>query len=117
MSTMPKLMQQLLKVKNKMSALDEQQGGSHYKNLVIQPIEYIHANNIPFIEGNIIKYITRWRDKGGLDDLKKVIHFTELLIELENFNVGQQETQGASSEAPEPIGCPFCNNFFQANKA
>lgn len=65
------------------SPLAEQVGGGHYKSLKIQPVEYIHANNIPYIEGAIIKYATRWRDKGGLDDIRKIKHFAELLIELE----------------------------------
>ncbi len=65
------------------SALDVQQGGSHYKKLRIQPVEYIHANEIPFEEGSVIKYVTRWRDKGGVKDLEKAKHFIELLIELE----------------------------------
>lgn len=67
-----------------MSALDIQVGGSHYKDLKIQPIEYIHANAIPFAEGNIIKYVTRWRSKNGVKDLEKAKHFIELLIELES---------------------------------
>ncbi|UHH28315.1 DUF3310 domain-containing protein [Pseudomonas veronii] len=66
-----------------MSALSTQVSGDHYKSLVIQPIEYIHANKIPFAEGSVIKYVTRWRDKGGLADLEKAKHFLELLIELE----------------------------------
>lgn len=66
-----------------MSALSEQVGGEHYKKLVIQPVEYIHANGLPFIEGCIVKYATRWRDKGGVRDLEKIKHFVELLIELE----------------------------------
>ena len=70
-----------------MSALEKQTGGNHYKKCSIQPIEYIHANNLPFIEGNVVKYITRWRDKNGIEDLKKVIHYVELLIELETRNV------------------------------
>ena len=61
-------------------------GGGHYKDLAIQPVEYIHANGIPFIEGCIIKYATRWKDKGGTDDVKKIIHFAELLLELEGEN-------------------------------
>ena len=69
-----------------MSALEKQTGGNHYKKCSIQPIEYIHANNLPFIEGNVVKYITRWRDKNGIEDLKKVIHYVELLIELETRN-------------------------------
>lgn len=60
-----------------------QVGGTHYKSLKIQPIEYIHANGIPFAEGSVIKYVTRWRDKGGIKDLEKARHFIDLLIELE----------------------------------
>ncbi len=70
-----------------MSALDKQVSGDHYKGLVIQPIEYIYANGIPFAEGNVIKYVTRWRDKGGIPDLEKAKHFLELLIELESKKV------------------------------
>ena len=66
-----------------MSALNTQVAGGHYKSLNIQPIEYIHANGIPFAEGSVIKYVTRWRDKGGIADLEKAKHFLELLIELE----------------------------------
>lgn len=67
-----------------MSALEIQVAGDHYKSLKIQPIEYIHANSIPFAEGSVIKYVTRWRDKGGLADLQKARHFLDLLIELES---------------------------------
>lgn len=66
-----------------MTALTAQVGGDHYANKPIQPVEYIHANRIPFIEGSVIKYVTRWREKGGLRDLEKAKHFIELLIELE----------------------------------
>ena len=66
------------------SALGKQVDGGHYKDLKIQPIEYIHANNIPFAEGCAIKYLTRWRAKGGVKDLEKAKHFIELLIELES---------------------------------
>ena len=69
-----------------MSALETQIGGNHYCKLKIQPVEYIHANNIPFIEGCIIKYASRWRDKGGIKDLEKIKHFADLLIELESKN-------------------------------
>ena len=66
-----------------MSALAEQVGGEHYRKMAIQPVEFIHANGIPFIEGSVIKYVSRWRHKGGLNDLRKAQHFIELLIELE----------------------------------
>jgi len=66
-----------------MSALDKQVSGSHYKELVIQPIQFIHANNIPFMEANVIKYICRHKTKNGLADLEKAKHYIELLMELE----------------------------------
>ena len=66
-----------------MSALEKQVSGDHYKSLKIQPFEFIHANGIPFAEGSVIKYVTRWRDKGGIADLEKAKHFLEILIELE----------------------------------
>lgn len=65
------------------AALITQIGGTHYKKLSIQPVEYIHANRIPYFEGNVIKYVTRWRDKGGLQDLDKAKHYLDLLIEFE----------------------------------
>lgn len=77
------LSQQLELVPKEESALLVQQGGSHYKDMKIQPIEFIHANNIPFAEGCVIKYISRWRNKNGVADLQKAKHFIELLIELE----------------------------------
>ena len=64
------------------SALNKQVGGSHYKDKGIQPIIYIHANNLGFCEGNVVKYVTRWREKNGIADLEKAKHYIELLIEL-----------------------------------
>jgi hypothetical protein len=69
-----------------MSALDKQIGGSHYKDMAIQPIEYIHKNGLGFCEGNVVKYITRWKTKNGIEDLRKVIHYAELLIQMEQDN-------------------------------
>jgi len=65
------------------NALKHQEGGGHYKDMPIQPVEYIHSNGIGYIEGNIIKYVSRWRKKSGVDDLKKARHYIDLLIELE----------------------------------
>lgn len=64
-------------------ANDRQEGGSHYKKLAIQPWDYILANGIGFCEGNAITYLTRWQDKGGIQDLRKAVHFIEKLIETE----------------------------------
>lgn len=69
------------------SALKRQEGGDHYK-LLIQPVEYIHANNIGYFEGNVIKYVTRWKNKNGIEDLQKAKHYIELLIELEETRRG-----------------------------
>lgn len=66
------------------SALDVQVAGDHYKKLAIQPVEYIHANKIGYFEGNVIKYVSRWRSKNGIKDLEKAKHYIELLIELES---------------------------------
>ena len=65
------------------NALNAQVGGDHYKKLKIQPVEYIYANNIGYMEGNVIKYVTRWRDKNGVADLLKARHYIDLLMELE----------------------------------
>lgn len=64
--------------------LKKQVAGSHYKELPIQPVEYVYRNGIGFFEGNVIKYVTRWRDKGGIDDLEKAKHYLEMLIEFES---------------------------------
>lgn len=67
----------------KLASLDRQVGGDYYKNMPIQPVEYITRNNIPYIEGAVIKYVSRHRNKGGSKDIQKAIHFLELLLELE----------------------------------
>lgn len=66
------------------SALATQVGGAHYKSMKIQPVEFIHANKIPFLEACIIKRICRWREKDGVKDLHKIKHEVDLLIELES---------------------------------
>jgi hypothetical protein len=66
-------------------ALDVQVGGGHYKDLKIQPIEYIHANKLGYCEANVVKYISRWRAKGGKKDLQKAKHYIDLLIQLEGL--------------------------------
>ena len=63
-----------------MSVKDKQVGGSHYQ-LEIQPIDFIVKNNIPFREANVIKYITRHREKNGKQDIEKAIHYLEMILE------------------------------------
>lgn len=69
---------------NEQSALDVQVAGNHYKDLPIQPVEYIYANALGYFEGNVVKYISRWRKKNGIADLEKAKHYIDLLIELES---------------------------------
>jgi hypothetical protein len=64
------------------NANDVQVAGTHYKDKAIQPWDYIVANELGYLEGNIVKYVSRWRDKGGLDDLKKAQHYLAKLIEV-----------------------------------
>jgi hypothetical protein len=69
------------------NANDVQVAGTHYKDKAIQPWDYIIANELGYLEGNIVKYVSRWKDKGGLDDLKKAQHYLAKLIEVvENGN-------------------------------
>jgi hypothetical protein len=63
--------------------LAEQVGGDHYKTMAIQPLEYCHANGIGKLEGDVISYVSRWRAKGGIQDLQKAIHELQILIQLE----------------------------------
>lgn len=72
------------------AALDTQVGGEHYKSLAIQPVEYVHKNGIGYIEGSVIKYVTRWRNKNGVEDLKKARHFLDILIALETAAVEKE---------------------------
>jgi len=73
------------------SSLSTQVGGNHYKDLPIQPVEYIHANALGYFEGCVIKYISRWRKKNGIPDLEKAKHYIDLLIELETRNAGKTD--------------------------
>lgn len=64
-----------------MNNKDIQIGGSHYKEMKIQPIDYIVENEIPYREANVIKYVSRYKSKNGLEDLQKARHYLDLLIE------------------------------------
>lgn len=69
-----------------MNALEVQIGGSHYKDKAIQPVEFIHANDLGFCEGNVVKYVSRWKEKNGIADLEKARHYLDILIQLELRN-------------------------------
>lgn len=63
-------------------------GGKHYKKCAIQPWDYVIANDLDYFQGSIIKYVTRWRDKGGVEDLRKASHFLEKYIEVKGGERG-----------------------------
>ena len=65
------------------TANGQQVAGKHYKDKAVQPWDYIYANNLCYFTGNCVKYVSRWKDKGGVDDLKKARHYLDKLIELE----------------------------------
>lgn len=72
------------------SALDSQVGGAHYKNFAIQPVEFCMKNNLNFCQSSVIKYVCRYRNKNGVQDIDKAIHFLQLLKELE---YGESKTE------------------------
>lgn len=80
---------QTLKQQETNAATNKQVGGSHYQ-LPIQPIEYILANGLGYCEANVVKYVSRWRNKGGIQDLKKAIHYLEMLIEQEEKDASKK---------------------------
>lgn len=65
----------------------KQVGGDHYVKQPIQPWDFIAANNIGFLEGNAIKYLSRWKEKGGVQDIEKALHYIEKLLEVERAKV------------------------------
>ncbi len=74
-------------VQSKPSANDIQIAGDHYKKYgALQPWDVVIAWNMGYLDGTALKYLARWKDKGGIDDLKKAIHFIEKLIETTERN-------------------------------
>ena len=73
-----------------MKASNNQIGGNHYSKLAIQPMEYALKNGLNYAQANVVKYVTRYKDKGGIEDLRKAIHCIELLIQHETEQVAQE---------------------------
>lgn len=80
-------------------ANDRQEGGTHYKKLGIQHWDYVVANGIPYLEACAIKYLTRWRDKGGIKDLKKARHYVDKLIETETEKQNESKRVSTTGDA------------------
>ena len=75
-----------MKTEHSRKANDIQPGGDHYITKAIQPWDYIIANDLGFMEGSVIKYVSRWKTKGGLEDLEKAKHFIDKLIEVNSYD-------------------------------
>jgi len=76
---------------------DKQIGGNHYKDFHIQPYEFISKNNLSFFQGNVIKYVCRYMNKNGIEDLDKIIHYCELeKKKMKDFNADQQKNSKAN---------------------
>jgi hypothetical protein len=95
---------------------DTQQGGEHYLNKKIQPWDFIEGNNLPYLEGNVVKYVCRHADKGGLEDLKKARHYIDKLIEARYTKVykpapvQEEEEETAEAYLLSINGCEACED-------
>lgn len=88
-----------------------QVGGDHYTSKAIQPWDFIVSNNLPFLEGNVVKYVSRWRDKGGVQDLHKARHYLDKLLEIEQAKAPTppKPTRTLGATVPRETPCPpFC---------
>ena len=61
--------------------MSDQVGGDHYRNKAIEPIRYIMENNLGYCEGNVIKYVTRHREKGGAQDIRRAIQYLNFILQ------------------------------------
>lgn len=73
-----------------MKASDSQVGGGHYKDFAIQPTEFSQKNGLGFCEGNVVKYVCRHKKKNGAEDIRKAIHYLQLLLEYEYGEGGEE---------------------------
>lgn len=86
--------------------LDKQVGGNHYEKMAIQPIEYILANKLGFVEGSVVKYVSRWEDKGGVEDLKKARQLLDMKI---------SDLEAEPVEPVEPLSLSELVDFLNAS--
>ena len=93
--------------------LKTQVAGNHYSSMKIQPVEYSHANGLGFIEGNVVKYISRYKSKNGREDLEKIKHCIDLLISLE---YGDDSIENSSIELGDELISKGCRYFNRGEK-
>lgn len=92
-----------------------QVGGNHYKDLAVQPAEYCQRNRLGFCESSVVKYVTRHRSKNGAEDVRKAIHFLQLLLEIEYGQGEQPPGKSDKSVAEHPSDttrCVKCGFYF-----
>jgi hypothetical protein len=93
-----------------MKASDRQEGGNHYKDMPIQPAEFCQRNRLNWCESNVVKYVARHRDKKGAEDIRKAIHYLELLLEWEYDATVQEGPAPFIVKATVPL-CPSCRRL------
>ena len=71
------------KIADELKGIGRQVGGDHYRRMKIQPVTFVLENGLGYVEGCVVKYVSRWRAKNGVEDLRKARHFLDLLIEFE----------------------------------
>ena len=88
-----------------MSALDVQEGGSHYKHFEIQPAEYCEVNRLTGLESTVVKYVSRHRFKNGVEDIRKAIHCLELILEIQ-YGINNNTLRHRDDGTVEAQGIP-----------
>lgn len=98
-----------------MTANEVQHGGTHYKQFAIQPWDFILSNNLGYLEGSAIKYISRWKFKGGVEDIKKAIHFLQKLVEhleYDGFNFQKSIDGYSGPDEPKNTSVDYCTTIY-----
>ena len=100
-----------------MNAWDKQEGGSHYKSMAIQPMEFALKNGLDYAQANVIKYVCRHAAKNGKQDLLKAIHNIELMIEHYYGAENAPETPQAILDAKPSKDIPMAEKCDTAQKS
>lgn len=99
------------------NALDRQEGGSHYKHFEIQPIEFCERNKLTPCEANVVKYVCRHRFKNGKEDLLKIKHYVDIMLEMyyNDENDGQLNDRllNLNENPPEPPAPPKARTIVE----
>lgn len=95
---------------------NNQVGGDHYKKCGIEPVEYIHANGLDFFRGNIVKYVTRDKDKNGAEDIRKVIDYANMILEFDYGVLPEAKIKENGDVIMEEQECPHGETLAEAIK-